>query len=399
MVKVHGIHLLKYQIDQLKQYGIKKIYILSGHLSDEIKKYTGDGTQFGVKIIHITEHSPLGTAGSLKQLDETIKERFLVIYGDVIFNIDIKKLIQFDEKVGGMATLVAHPNNHPQDSDLIEINEECEITKIHTKPHDEKYYRNLVNSGIFIFSPSIFTEIPDIEPADIGRDVLSKISNIARLHAYVTPEYIMDIGTPERLIKARKDLASGKINRLNLKNKRKAIFLDRDGVINKFIMNLSDSKQFDLIPEVEKAIKEINQSEYLAIVITNQPAIAKGMMTPSELRRMHDKMDHLLGMEGAYIDALYYCPHHPDKGFPGEVSSLKINCKCRKPNPGMLIRAATDLNIDLKNSWLIGDSHRDMRAGKIAGCKTIGIGIGHIGNPDVKVIAKNLYEAIGVILP
>ena len=109
----------------------------------------------------------------------------------------------------------------------------------------------------------------------------------------------------------------------------------------------------------------------MAIVVTNQPVIARGEVTESELDEIHKKMETLLGQGGAYIDALYYCPHHPDKGFEGEISDLKIDCNCRKPKPGMLFQAAADYNIDLSQSWMIGDSENDMKAGKNAGCRTL----------------------------
>ncbi len=119
-----------------------------------------------------------------------------------------------------------------------------------------------------------------------------------------------------------------------------------------------------------KAIKKINSSEYLAIVVTNQPVIARGEVTYDELQEIHNKMETLLGAEGAYIDAIYYCPHHPHKGYEGEITELKFECDCRKPKPGMLIKAATDFNIDLSQSWMIGDGENDVLAGKNAGCKT-----------------------------
>jgi D-glycero-D-manno-heptose 1,7-bisphosphate phosphatase len=190
-------------------------------------------------------------------------------------------------------------------------------------------------------------------------------------------------------------MISGKISRLNMKNKRKAIFLDRDGVINKFIPDIHQISDFELIPGAAEAIQQINKSEYLAIIVTNKPAIAKGWMTKEDLQNMHDKMDTLLGEKSAYIDALYYCPHHPHKGFPGEIPALKINCKCRKPKPGMLFQAAKDLNIDLKNSWIVGDSYQDIQAGVRAGCQTIAIGT---IMPGAKTVTKNLADAIKFIM-
>ena len=119
---------------------------------------------------------------------------------------------------------------------------------------------------------------------------------------------------------------------------------------------------------MSEAIKLINQSGYLAIVVTNQPVIARGEVTWDELHEIHRKMETLLGKDGAYIDGIYICPHHPDKGFEGERPEYKIDCDCRKPKPGLLLQAAQDYNIDLTQSYMIGDSERDVEAGINAGC-------------------------------
>ena len=104
--------------------------------------------------------------------------------------------------------------------------------------------------------------------------------------------------------------------------------------------------------------------------MTNQPVIARGEVTFDELKNIHNKMETLLGNDGAYLDGIYYCPHHPHKGYEGEIPELKIDCDCRKPKPGMLLQASKDFNIDLNESWMIGDSDNDILAGENAGCKT-----------------------------
>ena len=166
----------------------------------------------------------------------------------------------------------------------------------------------------------------------------------------------------------------GVVKAKNLKSKQKAIFLDRDGTLNKYVGFLRNISDFELLSGVAEAIKEINASGYLAIVITNQPVIARGEITFDGLQEIHNKMETLLGREGAYLDAIYFCPHHPEKGFKGEISELKIDCDCRKPKPGLFFRAAKDFNIDLSKSWMIGDGKNDVLAGKNAGCKTALIG-------------------------
>lgn len=109
-------------------------------------------------------------------------------------------------------------------------------------------------------------------------------------------------------------------------------------------------------------------------------------------------METLLGKDGAYLDAIYYCPHHPDRGFEGEIKELKVNCECRKPKPGMLLQAAKDLNIDLKQSWMIGDGENDVQAGINAGCKTVLIGSKDFGqNLTVDSLLSFVDQVLGEI--
>ena len=146
--------------------------------------------------------------------------------------------------------------------------------------------------------------------------------------------------------------------------------MDRDGTINKYVGFLRNIDDFELIGGVAEAIRKINESGYLAIVVTNQPVIARGEISFEELKEIHNKMETLLGQEGAYLDAIYYCPHHPHTGYEGERRELKIDCECRKPKPGMLLKAVQDFSIDLAQSWMVGDGKNDVKAGSNAGCKT-----------------------------
>ena len=179
------------------------------------------------------------------------------------------------------------------------------------------------------------------------------------------------MGTPDRFHQVEEDFKAGRVAAKNLSNKQKAVFLDRDGTINKYIGFLRNINDFELISGVAEAVRRINKLGYLCIVVTNQPVVARGEVTLTQLDEIHNKMETLLGLEGCYVDALYYCPHHPHKGYEGEVPELKIECDCRKPKPGMLLKAAIDYNIDLSQSYMIGDGENDIKAGLAAGCKAI----------------------------
>ena len=250
-----------------------------------------------------------------------------------------------------------------------------------------QYYRNRVNAGLHVISPKVL-DLSKIDAETIGkigndgkpvkvdldRQLLKPLAGTGKMFCYDSPEYVKDMGTPDRYYSVCADYKEGRVTGKNLRNKQKAVFLDRDGTINKYVGFLRNIDDFELIDGVAEAIRKINESGYLAIVVTNQPVIARGEVSFAELEEIHNKMETLLGKEGAYLDAIYYCPHHPHKGYEGERPELKIDCECRKPKPGMLLKAAEDFNIDLSQSWMVGDGENDVKSGINAGCKTVLVG-------------------------
>jgi mannose-1-phosphate guanylyltransferase/phosphomannomutase len=389
MISICGKPILEYQIENLKTCGLTDIILVIGYLGDKIKDYFGDGSKFDVKIEYFIEDHPLGTAGALFKMPQ-LTEDFLLLCGDVIMDVDFNRFIEFHKSHKAWASLMSHPNGHPFDSSLLVT--EIEVPKVKggmpedthkvirwmAKEDERTYYKNRVNAGIEIISPELLKETkknfiprhPETpDKIDLDRDVLKPNIKSGRIFAYDTPEYIKDMGTPERYYEVENDIVSGKVHARNLKNKQKAIFLDRDGTINKMVGFITKPEQFELIDGAAEAVKAINKSGYLAIVVTNQPVIARGDCTFEELQTVHEKMETELGKKGAFIDAIYICPHHTDKGFPGERLEYKCDCDCRKPKPGLLLQAAKDFNIDLPESYMIGDSDRDMKVGENAGVK------------------------------
>ena len=145
--------------------------------------------------------------------------------------------------------------------------------------------------------------------------------------------------------------------------KNRAVFLDRDGVLNKDRIDyVKTIHELEIFPNIGKCIKQINDKGFLVIVITNQSAISRKLTSINEVEQIHEYFQEYLKKWNAKIDAFYYCPHHP-----------KDNCDCRKPKPGLLIQASHDFNIDLQNSWMLGDHDRDIQSGINAGCKSIKI--------------------------
>ena len=374
MIRINDKPVLQLEIESLKRQGFNDFIITISHLGYVIQEYFGDGLKFGVNIEYFNEEKPLGNAGALFELKEKLTEDFLLINGDVLFEFDANRFVRYHKEKGGLVTLFTHPNSHPYDSGLILTDKDNLVYQWLNKEDDRPlYYKNRVNAGIHILSPEVLKERPDKEKVDLDRDVLKPLCSKECMYAYDSTEYVKDMGTPERYVQVCEDLLNGKVERRSLSNTQKAIFLDRDGTINTYVGFLRDIDKFELTDTAAQAIRMINDSEYLAIVVTNQPVIARGEVSFEELDEIHKKMETLLGKQGAYIDGLYFCPHHPHSGFEGEIRELKIDCDCRKPKPGMLLKAAEDFNIDLSHSFMIGDSDNDMAAGSAAGCKCIRI--------------------------
>ena len=417
LIPIDGVPVLEREICSLRDQGFTDLILTISHMGDKIRDHFGDGSRLGVRITYFNEETPLGNAGALFLLRGQLTEDFLLLNADAVFDVDFNRMVKFHKAHGGLVTLFTHPNSHPYDSGLILADNAFRVERWLTKedPRPE-FYRNRVNAGLHVISPKVLDmaaagEGPfggagtggagtggaagagtggaagagvridvsrigqagddgKIYKVDLDRRLLKPLAGSGQMYCYDSPEYVKDMGTPERYDAVCRDFLAGTVQAKNLKEPQKAVFLDRDGTINKYVGFLRKIDQFELLPGVADAIRKINASGYLCIVVTNKPVIARGEVTVPELEEIHRKMETLLGLEGAYLDGLYYCPHHPHKGYAGEVPELKIECSCRKPKPGMLLKAAEDFNIDLGKSWMVGDGENDILAGQNAGCRT-----------------------------
>jgi histidinol-phosphate phosphatase family protein len=407
LIDIVGIPLLERQILLLKKYHFQEILILVNYASEKIIEFCNSKNNWGLKINCIDDGQPLGTAGATLKIFDLLEHEFLVMYGDTMLEVDLDKFHEYHlSNHETVATLFLHPNDHPQDSDIVEIDDSGNILHFHNYPHEQgKYFPNLVNAALYwIKKDGIAKWRNNQVQIDFAKDLFPlMLSNGLCLRGYNSIEYIKDTGTPRRLDKVCEDFISGKISKYSLHNKQKAVFIDRDGTLNKEVDQLNHPNQLELIPGSDIAIKNLNKSEYINCIITNQPVIARGECTVSVLKTIHNKMETLLGENGAYINRIYYCPHHPDSGFEGEIKHFKINCSCRKPSIGMIQSAVKDLNIDLNDSWFIGDTTTDILTAKRAGLKSILVETGYAGLdykywvlPDF--IVPNLERAVNFIL-
>lgn len=406
MAPVLGKPILEWQVERLKENGINEIIIIIGHLGNKIIDYFGDGEKFGVNIKYIVEEEPLGTAGAFYYLKEYLNsEYFLLVFGDVIFDIDINRMEKYHVDKKSIATLFVHPNSHPFDSDLVITDENHKLICFDSKTNVRDYwYDNSVNAGFYILSKSICDGISEPVKIDLEKDILMLLAQKCKeIYAYSSPEYIKDVGTVERIEKASEEIESGFVAKRNLKHKQKCIFIDRDGTINKHRGLVYKEDDFIIEDFTKDAIKLINEAGYLAIVITNQPVVARGLCEIKDVENIHNKMKTILGREGTFFDDVVFCPHHPDKGYPEENPIYKISCKCRKPETGMIDSCVDKFNIDIDNSWMIGDTTIDIKTGENAGLNTALVLTGESGKDekfDVKpnITCNNLLEAVKQII-
>lgn len=404
MVNFLGKPVLEYQIEQLRDNGIKNIILLVGYLGETIESYFGDGSKFGVSIHYYHEPEPLGTAGALVCVRDKLEDEFFFLLGDCIFNIDLQRMRRFHEARGAAVTIFAHPNSHPIDSDLVLTDDDDRVLSLDCNKNQRDYwYQNLVCGGVYIIPKSCCEGI-EAKPTDFEKNVLiPMIQESGRVYAYRSSEYIKDIGTPERYHSAENDILQGLAEKKSYAKPQKAIFIDRDGTVTRYKGLIYREEDIELLPGVARAIKAVNGSEWMIVMITNQPVVARGLCDIEKVKRIHAKMETLLGQEGAYLNDCLFCPHHPDKGYPEENPAYKVDCNCRKPKTGMIDQCVEKYNIDVKASWMVGDTTVDIQTGIAAGMHTALVKTGMAGDDgkyDVKAdfIGENLGEVIEHIL-
>lgn len=382
MVPIGGRPLLERLVAGARASEFEEFVFLTGYQGEVIERHFGDGAGFGVRIAYAREPEPLGTAGAVRAARGLLTEPFLLLYGDVLIDVDLAHMAAAHRASGALATLFVHPNDHPHDSDLVEVGEDDRVRRFLPKPHpDGAILPNLVNAALHVLDPAVIDQVPAAGAWDWGRDIFPRmVAAGVPTHAYRSVEYAKDIGTPARLAKGEADLASGRVARLSRRTAKPALFLDRDGVLNREIGGVHRPDDLALMPGAAAAVRAINHAGVPAICVTNQPDLAKGFFSFDDLAQVHAALDTRLGEGGAYLDDLLFCPHHPEAGHPGEVAALKIACACRKPAPGMLLAAAARHNLDLSRSWLIGDRHADIAAAHAAGARAVLVRQGHAGS-------------------
>ncbi len=393
---INGKPLIHHTVDHLIKSGFSEIIFLSGYKGDQIKKYFDNLEITSANLIHCIEDKPLGTSGCIRPIESVLKKWFFVIYGDLLLNVDFKRFYKFSTSKGGAGSILIHPNSHPYDSDIVKVGSNQKIKNIFLKPHQKDLLvRNKVSAAVYCLNKAIVKYIPENTKSDWMTDVFPKA--IKKLYAYESSETVFDVGTKERITKARRLQGIQRSQKII-----QAVFIDRDGVLNKEINGVYKESDLIMLKGASEAIKVLNQNNILAICVTNQPGISKGFFNEEELDKIHARLDKDLSKKGAYLDDIFYCPHHPERGWPGEVKKLKKNCLCRKPGTKMFKDASKKHRIKLNKSYFISDTLKDLDACKKTGMTPILVLTGHgnrqnLINTNIKVF-KNLKEAVLNIL-
>jgi histidinol-phosphate phosphatase family protein len=380
LLPVAGIPIVFRQMRVLRREGVDRVTVLAGHLGDQLAEPLGvEARTLGLALDIRIETAPLGTAGCLAVLAPAADAAFLV-YGDMLFDLALDPLAQFHRQHGALITIVAHPNDHPRTSDLIRARDGRVTALLPRELPRTRDERNLVPAGLYLASAEFFARVAPGQKADMVRDVLPRLVAAGEpVAAYETPEYMRDVGTRERHAVAARDIADGTVAALNLRNKRPAIFFDVDGVLNEEPGTQGALKPDDvkLIPGAGTAVADTHKAGLVTVAVTNRPQVARGDISFDDLDGILGRLEALLAEHHGVLDRIYACPHHPDRGFPGEIAELKIRCECRKPGALLFHRALDDLPIDRARSVAIGDSLRDIGAARAAGVWAYGVRTGY----------------------
>lgn len=379
MVPVTGKPLLEWQIEKLKENGITDIYFIIGHLGKKIQEYFGDGTRFGFHARYIEEKEPLGTAGVFYYLkDMIVGDSFYLIFGDVLFDIDLPRMEAFHRQHNARATLFVHPNSHPYDSDLVELDNDGRVVRLESKDHERSiYYRNLVNAGLYLLDAAVCEMVGRPAKMDLENEVIvPMIEQGLPVFGYLSPEYIKDVGTPERIAAAEEDMNSGVIAAKSLKKKQKCVFVTLDCIWRRHKAFIHKRENIELNSYAVDALKVLNKSAWLVIVITKRTVTEKEMCGIIEVEDNYKMLETLLGEKGVYVNDIMF----------------EVTRQCEEK-----------YNIDFFQSWIAGDTITDIQTGKKEGLRTVLLKTGEAGSDDkfnVKAdfFADNLLSAAEYIM-
>jgi len=376
MADVHGHPFFDYQLKVLKRWRFHKFLFLVGYQADYIENYYGDGTEKQIDIQYSYDgERPLGTGGALKNAEEKLEKDFLLIYGDSFMDIDYQEVVYRyqEEKTAGKTGIMTILNNENCfDKSNVVYRDGKLLLYDKTNTNDEMHY---IDYGVSMMSKKALSEKRADKSFDLS-EIFTSLSKSGKLAAQVVTKRFFEIGSQKSLMEFR-DYAKKRFYERN-----KAVFFDRDGVINEIFYNDNieqlDSpyrkEDFRYREGIINQLLAIQKMGFYIFIVTNQPAAAKGNITVSKLYDLNTWMILDLQSKGITVEFVNICPHYPTSTSRIKSSFLIRTCNCRKPEAGLITDLLQIYNIVPQDSYMVGDSYTDILAGKKAGLKTVLLG-------------------------
>lgn len=366
---IAGRPLLSFHRDLLHASMVRELIIVTGHLHDQVQKLVDSMDWRGIHVQILRESEPSGTVAALNWAASiSDSPDFVVMLGDILMSFPIDHFVDSWHDSGSNVAVAVHPSTHMGDSDAVVLQPDGSVQVV-PKGSRTVGVINSYSAGLFGVTREGLRLYGDC--TDIGSDLLPLAAAQHDLFAYISSHYFKDTGTADRLARAVAEVEAGVFERRGLTAPRAALFLDRDGVINAVQPEVYRPEDYFVLPGVAEAISHANTLGIPVFVVTNQPGIAKGLMTEQTHQEIRARLDSLLAEYGAFVDDYFHCPHHPDSGFAGEVLALKVTCKCRKPEIELVTRAQIRHGINLAASVMVGDTWRDQQLAANTGMRFI----------------------------
>ncbi len=374
LVPIGGRPLLAHLFDAFASAGIQRVVLLAGSGGAEVEAAAQSMAPSGVQAETIIEPEPLGTAGALAIVGDRLPERFFLTFGDLYAAIDWNRLWQFALARGGLGTLFVHRSSHPEDSDVLALSDDKRVTGWSRRGEHRGVGAALSNAAVGVFHRDVLQRIPRGRACDLTGEVLPALVDArAPLFGYVSSEYVCDMGTPARLSSVDEAVSSGRATL-----RAEMLLLDRDGVITED--SVTRPEDLRLLPGAADSIRQLREARIRVSVVTNQAIVARGSCTEATLDAIHERLRELLDREGAGVDGIYVCPHHPETHHPEGVPELRGPCRCRKPSTGLAEQALTEQGIPAWRTLVVGDTTVDAQLAHNASLACAVVGTGHGGS-------------------
>lgn len=405
LVDVEGMPFFDYQLHLLKKWGFRKFVFLIGYRAEMIEQYYGNGKADGISIKYCYDGEKLlGTGGAVRRALSHLDEDFLLIYGDSFMDINYEETVYryFRGKAQGKrALMTVLKNNNQFDKSNVIIKEDELVLYDKHQPDPEMDY---IDYGVCMYERALFESYEEDVSFDVA-EIQNRLSLTGEMAAHIVTKRFYEIGSPASLEEFRA------YAKRRFREPHPAVFLDRDGVLNEIVFNEDteqldspmDIGQFKLLPGVPEALRLFKEKGYYLFIVTNQPAAAKGKTSLAKLYDINTHFAQQMKEAGTELDDIFMCPHYTKELPMTKEAFLVQSCNCRKPKPGLLLKAKESYYIDWEHSYMIGDSYTDVEAGKKAGVKTIFLGDLKCdvckrlrGNlPDY--IVPDIYTAAGIV--